>query len=86
MFEGPVVWTEKKTKNWTELDQLGPDWWLRLPAFQNKKTAKKPVAMVLGTPLKSAHFENILKKIGPEMHVLQQNNMLQWNLTLYDIS
>ena len=34
----------KKTENWTEPVQLGPDWRLRLPAFQNKKTAKKPVA------------------------------------------
>ena len=35
---------QKKTKNWTEPDQLGLDRQLRLPAFQNKKTAKKPVA------------------------------------------
>ena len=35
---------QKKTENWTEPDQLGPDRWLQLPAFQNKKTAKKPVA------------------------------------------
>ena len=34
----------KNTENWTELDQLGPDCWLWLPAFQNKKTTKKPVA------------------------------------------
>ena len=35
----------KKTENWTELNQLGLDWRLQLPAFQNKKTGKKPVAM-----------------------------------------
>ena len=35
---------QKKTENWTEPDWLGPDRQLRLPAFQNKKTAKKPVA------------------------------------------
>ena len=34
----------KKTENWTEPDQLGLDRRLQLPAFQNKKTAKKTIA------------------------------------------
>ena len=42
--QGSGCMDQKKTKNWTELDRLGPDWRLQLPAFQNKKTAKKPVA------------------------------------------
>ena len=43
--QGSGCMDQKKTENWTELDRLGPDWQLQLPAFQkNKKTAKKPVA------------------------------------------
>ena len=38
---------QKKTENWTELDRLGPDRQLRLPAFQNKKTTKKPVTIAI---------------------------------------
>ena len=42
--QGSGCMDQKKTENWTEPDRLGPDWQLRLPAFKNKKTAKKPVA------------------------------------------
>ena len=42
--QGSSCMDRKKTENWTELDQLGLDQWLRLPAFQNTKTAEKPVA------------------------------------------
>ena len=33
----------KKTENWTELDWLGSDRWLQLPAFKIKILQKKPV-------------------------------------------
>ena len=67
----------KNDRNQTELDRLGPDWRLRLHAFQNKKTARNRTGCNrlqpdLGTPQKSAHFEHILKRNGPEMHVLER--------------
>ena len=41
--QGSGCMDRKKTENWTEPDRLGLDQRLQLPAFQNKKTAKKPV-------------------------------------------
>ena len=35
----------KKTETGPDRNQLQPDHWLRLPAFQNEKTTKRPVAM-----------------------------------------
>ena len=35
----------KKTKTRPDHNWLQPDHWLRLPAFQNEKTAKRPVAI-----------------------------------------
>jgi hypothetical protein len=35
----------KKTETGPDRNRLQPDRWLRLPAFQNEKTAKRPVAM-----------------------------------------
>ena len=44
---------------------------MQLPAFQNEKTKNNHPQLVLGTPYKSTHFEPILKRNKPEMHVLQ---------------
>ena len=73
---------QKKTENWTEQDWTGGCSCLlfkikRLPKNRLQWTSCNQLQPVLGTPLKSAHFEPILKKIGPEMHVLQQ----KWYVT-----
>ena len=80
VFEGPVVWTEKRPKtglNQTNQDRTGGCSCLlfkikRLPKNRLQRTGCNQLQPVLGTPLKSAHFEPILKKIRPEMHVLRQ--------------
>ena len=41
---------QKNNQNWTEPDQLGPDWQLQLHAFQNEKTTKNRPQPDLGTP------------------------------------
>ena len=77
----------KKTENWTEPDWLGPDQWLQLPAFQNKKTTKKPVATDFRYSSKIrtfwAYFE---KNRARNAHATAKMICYRRNPTLYDIS
>ena len=67
---------QKKTATRPDCNQMQPDHWLELHAFQNKKLPKTEcnqtgcnwLQLVLGTSQKFTHFEPILKRNGPEMH------------------
>jgi hypothetical protein len=78
VFKGPVHATAKRPESGPDRTDLGPDRGCRLRAFwMTQPLATEPVAtgcVTCGisrdsTP-KYAHFETILKRNGPELHVI----------------